>query len=142
MTRYALDRLIEFLPQKPPFRFVDHVTAHETGAFVEGLVCFRRGHAIFDGHLPDEPLVPGVILVEALAQISGLALVEREGAPVRGYLAEVGKTRFHRLVRPDEQITLRAELEQSFGPYARFRVLASVEGERSVEGEITVARTE
>ena len=139
MPEYPFDRLIEFLPQKPPFLFVDHVTEHESMRRVAGLLTFPTGHRIFENHLPDEPLVPGVICIEALAQLAGLALMGSEGEPVRGYLAEVGQTRFLRLIRPDEEIRLEAVLEIAFGDYARFDVAAHVGEELAVRGQVTVA---
>ncbi len=136
----ALDRLIEFLPQKPPFLFVEHVLELEPGRNVRGSMVFAAGHAIFENHLPDEPLVPGVILVEALAQLAGIALMDPAGSPLRGYLAEVEKMRFLRLVRPDESIALEAKLEEAFGQFARFAVTATVKGEVATRGVITLAR--
>lgn len=140
MSSYPLDRLIACLPQKPPFLFVDHVTEHEPNRRVAGLLRLPADHPIFINHLPDEPLVPGVICIEALAQISGLALVGSDGEPVRGYLAEVGPTRFYRLIEPDETIRLEASLERAFGDYARFEVIAWVGEELAVKGQVTVAR--
>ena len=138
--RSALDRLIKFLPQKPPFLFVEHVLELESGRSVRGSTVFPAGHAIFENHLPDEPLVPGVILVEALAQLAGIALMDPAGSPLRGYLAEVEKMRFLRLVRPDESIALEAQLEEAFGQFARFAVRATVDGEIAARGLITLAR--
>lgn len=135
-----LDRLIEFLPQKPPFLFVDHVLELETGRRVRGSTVFPAGHAIFENHLPDEPLVPGVILIEALAQLAGVVLMDPAGAPLHGYLAEVEKVRFLRLVRPDELIQLEAQLEEAFGLFARFAVRATVEEQIAARGVVTLAR--
>jgi 3-hydroxymyristoyl/3-hydroxydecanoyl-(acyl carrier protein) dehydratase len=135
-----LDALIDLLPQRPPFRFLDRVLEVEPFRRIAGSKTFPSGHSIFEGHLPGEPLVPGVILVEALAQLAGLALVGTEGLPIRGYLAEVTRMRFQRLVHPDEEIILRAEVEQAFGPFARFSARASVGGETAAEGTITLAR--
>ncbi len=135
-----LDRLIDALAQEPPFRFVDHILSIERGRWVRGTVKFPEGHPIFQGHLPGEPLVPGVIVIEALAQLAGLALIEREGEEVRGYLAEVGRTRFHRLIHPGEEVLLEAEIDRTFGDFARFEVKASVAGEPAASGSVTLAR--
>ena len=136
----SLDRLIRFLPQKPPFLFVEHLLGLETGRSVRGSTVFPAGHAVFENHLPDEPLVPGVIIIEALAQLAGIALMDPAGAPLRGYLAEVEKMRFLRLVRPDETIELTARLEAAFGQFARFAVSATVGGEVAARGVLTLAR--
>jgi 3-hydroxyacyl-[acyl-carrier-protein] dehydratase len=135
-----LDRLLDSLPQRPPALFVDHVLEHEHLRRVAGSVCFPPGHRVFSGHLPHEPLVPGVVLIEALAQLAGLALVGAEGEPVHGYLAEVGRVRFHRLVHPGEEVRLEARVDRAFGDYARFDVRALVGEELAAEGQVTVAR--
>ena len=134
------DHLLEFLPQKPPSRYVDHVLEVEFQKRVGGTVCFAAGHRVFDGHLPGEPLVPGVVIVEALAQLAGIALMGEEGTPIHGYLAEAGPVRFLRTVSPDETIRLEAEIEQAFGAFVRFAVGASVGDEPVAKGRITVAR--
>jgi 3-hydroxyacyl-[acyl-carrier-protein] dehydratase len=135
-----LDRLIGLLQQKPPALLVDRILHLEPLRRVEGAVTFPAGHRVFEGHLPGEPLVPGVIIVEALAQLAGIALMKDGGELIGGYLAEVGRTRFYRPVRPGEEVRLAAELAQAFGIYARFEVVATVAGERAVSGSLTLAR--
>jgi 3-hydroxyacyl-[acyl-carrier-protein] dehydratase len=134
-----LDRLIEYLPQKKPFLFLDHVTEAVSGERASGTKTFPAGDRIFENHLPDEPLVPGVILIEALAQLCAVVLIPAEGEqPVHGYLAEVSRMRFRRLIHPDETITLHAALDRRMGTAARFDVRAQVGEEVAAEGFITV----
>ena len=140
ITNQPLDRLIDSLAQEPPFRFVDHVTSIERQRCAEGTLMFPAGHPIFAGHLPGEPLVPGVIIIEALAQLAGIALQGLGGEKIRGYLAEVAQTRFYRLIHPGEEIRLEAEVDRAFGDYARFKVRATVGGELAASGTVTLAR--
>ncbi len=133
------DRYIECLPQKPPFLFLDGVEDLAYLRHAVGRKTFPAGHPIFENHLPGEPLVPGVILIEALAQLSGLVLVPPEGRPVHGYLGEVARLRFRRLVRPDERIVLRSTLDRRFGSVARFEVAAHVGDEVAADGTLTIA---
>ena len=134
-----LDRLIELLPQKKPFLFVDHVTAAVSGERATGTKTFPAGDRIFENHLPDEPLVPGVILIEALAQLCAVVLIPPAGGqPIHGYLAEVSRMRFRRLIHPDETIQLEAKLDRRMGTAARFDVCARVGDEVAAEGFITV----
>ena len=93
---------------------------------------------MFEGHLPGDPIVPGVILIEALAQLSGICLLRDGESVARGFLADVARMRFRRLVRPDERVTLRAELVKSFGSTARFDVVSEVAGECACEGVLTI----
>lgn len=134
-----LDRLIELLPQKKPFLFLDHVTAAVSGERAAGTKTFPAGDRIFENHLPDEPLVPGVILIEALAQLCAVVLIpDTGGQPIHGYLAEVSRMRFRRLIHPDETIQLEAKLDRRMGTAARFDVCAKVGDEVAAEGFITV----
>jgi 3-hydroxyacyl-[acyl-carrier-protein] dehydratase len=134
-----LDALIELLPQKLPFLFLDTIESHTPGSQAIATKTFPPGHRVFENHLPDEPLVPGVIVVEALAQLCGVALVPSDrGEPIRGYLAEIGRMRFRRLVHPGETIRLTSSLERRMGSAARFDCLAEVGDEVVAEGRITV----
>ncbi|MBI4618320.1 MAG: beta-hydroxyacyl-ACP dehydratase [Planctomycetes bacterium] len=134
-----LDRLIDLLPQKPPFLFLDEILEHEPLRRAVGAKTFKEGHAVFENHLPGEPVVPGVILIEALGQLAGIVLVPLDGSiTVRGYLAAVNDLRFRRLVRPGERILLSADLDRRFGSAARFAVLASVGGEEAAAGWLTI----
>jgi 3-hydroxyacyl-[acyl-carrier-protein] dehydratase len=135
-----LDRYIALLPQKPPFLFLDQLEELVHGERARGAKTFESGHRVFENHLPGEPLVPGVILIEALAQLSGTVLIPPEGtSPVRGFLGSVERMRFRRLIRPDERIVLTARLDRRFGTVARFEVEASVGGEVAADGLVTVA---
>jgi len=134
-----LDALIRFLPQKKPFLFLDHVTEAVPGERAAGTKTFPAGDRIFENHLPDEPLVPGVILIEALAQLCAVVLIPRDGGqPIHGYLAEVSRIRFRRLIHPDEVIRLEARLDRRMGTAARFEVCARVGDEVAAEGFVTV----
>lgn len=138
MSDPTLAPLIELLPQKPPFRFVDGLDVVEPLARVRGHVCFAAGHRVFENHLPGRPLVPGVILIEALAQLAGIAVIAERGLAVTGYLAAVDRIRFRRLIEPDERIDLAAELVTRHGSAARFAVTARVGDALACDGELTL----
>ena len=137
----ALDHLIDCLPHKPPALFVDEVFDCVPRQHVRGAVDFPEGHRVFENHLPGEPMVPGVIIIEALAQVSGLIMVGAGGetGAIRGYLGEVRRIRFRRPVRPGERVSLASRLVQAFGSAAVFEVVATVEEAVVCEGEIVVA---
>ena len=134
------DHYIDCLPQRPPFLFVDEILDHAYMERVQGAVEFPDGHRIFENHLPGEPLVPGVILIEALAQVAGIVMISEEGQPIRGYLGEVSRVRFRKTIKPGDRVLLDARLLGSFGNAARFEVSASVSGSGVVEGEIVLVR--
>jgi 3-hydroxyacyl-[acyl-carrier-protein] dehydratase len=134
----TLNRYIEYLPQKPPFLFIDELHEVEYLHHAVGTKTFATGHPIFENHLPGKPLVPGGILIEALAQLSGIVLMPPEGCAVRGYLAEVKRMRFRRLVQPDERIRLRSILERRFKSVAIFEVCGEVSGAVVASGFLTI----
>ncbi|MEZ6185720.1 MAG: hypothetical protein R3F62_12010 [Planctomycetota bacterium] len=134
-----LDRLIDFLPQTPPARYLTRILSREPERKAVGEVEFPPTHRVFEGHLPGRPLVPGVIVIEALAQLCGIALMPAgTGARIEGYLAGVTGLRFRRLIEPDERVRLEAELEQRLGSAGRFKVHAAVGDETVCAGVLTL----
>ena len=138
-------KMIAALPQAKPFLFVDRIVSRTYREDVVAEVTFPEGHPVFDGHLPDFPLVPGVIVTEALAQSCGLVLVpeamlDGDQEPPKGFgvLAEVRRMRFKRAVLPGERMAMRCTLGRVFGTAAIFAVEATVEGELAASGEIIV----
>jgi len=135
----GLARYISCLPQKPPFLFIDELCELRSGEAAAGAVAFPAGHPVFENHLPGNPIVPGVILIEALAQLAGIILIPAERPePITGYLGEVRRARFRRKVRPGERVDLRARLLQRFAGTARFEVEARVGSEIAAEGELVL----
>ena len=147
MTDRADDRaaIIAALPQEKPFLFVDELIEHTPGESAVGTVTFAADHPVFDGHLPGYPIVPGVIVIEALAQLSGCVLAkpradDGDGGNGKGfgYLAEVRRVRFRRPVAPGELLRTRSRLGRKLGSAASFEVEADVDGDLVAEGEIVV----
>jgi 3-hydroxyacyl-[acyl-carrier-protein] dehydratase len=131
-----LDPIALGLPHRAPFIFVDEVTARDAG---ESAVCTKRfapDEPFFRGHFPGDPLVPGVILAEALAQTAGLAA----GQPGRGFrLSAIKAMKFPVAARPDETITLHARKAGAVGGLWQFEVRAVV-GDRVVaEGAVVLS---
>jgi len=119
------------LPHREPFLFIDTVTALDPGKSAGGTKTFSPQEPFFRGHFPGEPLVPGVILTEALAQIAGLA-VARPGLR----LAAIRAMKFPDAARPGETITLHAERQGGVGGLHQFAVRASVAGRTVAEGMV------
>src|SRR4029077_18897099 len=91
------------LPHRPPFVFVRKLVACEPGMSAECETAFSRDDPMFAGHFPGEPLVPGVILAEALAQAAGIA-AHQENSNTRFLLSAIRQLKFFRAVRPEEKI--------------------------------------
>ena len=121
------------LPHRPPFLFVDEVTSLKPSEAAAGYKIFPPEEPFFAGHFPGDPIVPGVILGEALAQVAGLA-VARPGLR----LAAIRNMKFPAPARPGERIDLSAQKVGEVGGLFQFSVVAKV-GERVVaEGGVVL----
>lgn len=131
----SLDPVALGLPHRAPFIFIDEIVELRPGEFALGRKTFPPDEAFFRGHFPGEPIVPGVILTEALAQTAGIA----GGGDGRAFrLTAIKSMKFPGAVRPDEQVTLRAEKRGAVGGLWQFDVIARV-GERVVaEGSVVL----
>ena len=140
----AADHLAR-LPHGEGFRFVSRVTSFREGESAEGTWSLKGDEPFFAAHFPGNPLVPGVLLAEALAQISGLASPPSEGAAPDdkssgpGMLAAVD-LRFERPVAPPVEITLRSKLARSLGALHQFDVVALAANQTVASGSITLHR--
>lgn len=127
----GLDPIECGLPHRPPFIFVDRVLEVVEGVSARGVKRFPAEEPFFAGHFPGDPIVPGVILTEALAQIAGIA-VSRPGLR----LAAIRTMKFPRAARPGEEITLEAQKAGEAGGLFQMSVVARVEGEVVAEGAV------
>lgn len=128
------------IPHKEPFLFVDCVLELEQGRRIVAERRLRAEESYFAGHFPGAPLMPGVLVAEALAQASGLLLgAGHAGPPLTFHLAAVN-VKFIRPAIPGETLTLVSVLDQSLGEVHRFQVEATVEGQPVARGMLTLAR--
>lgn len=126
------------LPHRAPFIFIDEVIDLQPG---ERAVCaktFLPAEDFFRGHFPGDPLVPGVILTEALAQTAGIAA----GQPGRAFrLSAIKAMKFLRLVRPLDALTLTAQKVAVVGTLWQFEVVARVAGQNVAEGVVVLSES-
>jgi 3-hydroxyacyl-[acyl-carrier-protein] dehydratase len=128
------------LPHREPFLLLDEVLELEPGSRVVARKRVREDEWYLAGHFPGNPIMPGVLMVEALAQTGAVAVLSEEQN--RGKLAlfaGIDDVRFKRIVRPGEELTLVCELEQVRGPIGRGKARATVDGELAVRGTLTFA---
>jgi len=142
MTSALLGRaqIEEIIPHRDPFLFLDEVLELEPGRRVVARKLVRGDEWFFPGHFPGRPIMPGVIIVEALAQAGAVAVLSEEAN--RGKLAlfaGIDGVRFKRIVSPGDDLTLICEVESVRGPIGRGRATATVGGEVAARGTLTFA---
>ena len=138
-----MNEILERLPHAFPFRMIDRILEIEKGKKAIALKNISIDEPHFLGHFPKEPILPGVLIVEAMAQTGGLAFEssfekEEEGIPV---LARIEEFRLKRKVIPGDQLIIEAEVLHVFSGMAKVKVLARVEGDIVAEGMLVLAKT-
>lgn len=105
--------LLNILPHRYPFLLVDKIIEYEKGKKVRGIKNVTINEPYFPGHFPEFPITPGVVIIEAMAQIGGILLLEEaKERDELAILSGVDKVRFRRIVKPGDQIVIEAELLQ------------------------------
>jgi 3-hydroxyacyl-[acyl-carrier-protein] dehydratase len=129
------------LPHRPPFVFVREIVDYDPGKSVNARTSFDANDPMFAGHFPGNPIVPGVIVTEALAQAAGIAAAAGYSENERPIflLSAIRTMKFLRPVRPDEQIDLRAEKIAATEGLIQFKVMASVKGTTVAEGQLVLS---
>lgn len=148
--KYTHDQVLEFLPHRPPFLLVDEVVDGEPGVRCVAVRTLRPDDFWFAGHFPGNPVMPGVLIVEALAQTATIAAASaaaaEDGAVAAGpadgkvgLFAGIDKVRFKRVCVPGDTIRLEAEIVAVHGPVGRAKVKATVDGQLACRGELMFA---
>jgi 3-hydroxyacyl-[acyl-carrier-protein] dehydratase len=129
------------LPHRPPFVFVREVVHCDAGRSVEARTSFARNDPMFAGHFPGNPIVPGVILTEALAQAAGIAAASGHPETARPVflLSAIRTMKFFQAVRPGEEIELHAEKIAETEALVQFKVAAKVNGALAAEGQLVLS---
>ena len=147
MTEYALPieakTLQTLLPHRHPFLLLDRVTAFEANQTLTAIKNVTMNEPFFQGHFPGFPVMPGVLITEALAQACGtLAILSEGGRNDKEiyFFAGIDNARFKRQVIPGDQLVFEVELLQSKRGIGKFKAVAKVDGQVAAEAEIMCAK--
>ena len=135
-----IEEIQAILPHRPPFLLVDKITACEPGQWAEGIKNVTMNEPYFVGHFPGKPIMPGVLILEALAQtgaVAALSLPEFKGKIA--VFGGVKNCRFKRQVVPGDVLELRCELTARRGPVGFGTAVAKVDGKVACQAELTFA---
>ena len=137
---FGRDKIEEILPHREPFLLIDEVVELEPGKRVVARKTVREDEWYLAGHLPGRPVMPGVLIVEAMAQTGAVAVLsEDENRGRLALFAGIDDVRFKRIVEPGDELELRCDLERVRGPIGRGKASAHVRGELAARGTLTFA---
>ncbi|MEC8075782.1 MAG: 3-hydroxyacyl-ACP dehydratase FabZ [Pseudomonadota bacterium] len=138
----TITELFEYLPHRYPFLLIDRVTETAVGERIKGYKNITANEELFNGHFPGQPIFPGVLILEAMAQLSGVLAFETKGVrPADGtnYLfGGVEKARFRRQVIPGDRLDLESTIVTERKIMMKFECAAFVDGEIACSAVLTV----
>ncbi|HEY2494656.1 MAG TPA: 3-hydroxyacyl-ACP dehydratase FabZ [Paenibacillus sp.] len=135
-----IQQIQEIIPHRPPFLLVDRIVELENGKRAVGIKNVTINEPFFIGHFPGYPVMPGVLITEALAQVGAVAILNVESNKGKiGFLASLDNFRFRGQVVPGDTLRLEVEIVRLKGSFGKGKAVASVEGKVVAEGEIMFA---
>jgi 3-hydroxyacyl-[acyl-carrier-protein] dehydratase len=135
-----LQEIMEIIPHRYPFLLVDRILELEPGKRAVGIKNVTVNEPFFPGHFPERPIMPGVLVLEALAQVGACAILSQEEYKQRlAYFAGIDRVRFKRMVIPGDQLVLAVELLKLKGHIGKAHGRATVNEELVAEGEFMFA---
>ena len=143
MSDIDITRAMQMIPHRYPMLMIDRVVNVVRGESAIGIKNVTINEPFFQGHFPQRPVMPGVMLIEALAQASGILAFRTAGVvpddETRFYFVAIDKARFRKPVEPGDQIMLKSSLARAFKGIWKFRGVAEVGGVEVASAEIMVA---
>lgn len=140
MNSMDINEIMAYLPHRPPFLLVDRVTFLEPGKNIIALKNVSMNEPFFAGHFPKHPVMPGVLILEALAQTAALLSFRTVGNPPDSdavvYFAGIDGARFKKPVMPGDQLVLHVEILRNLKGIWKYATYAEVDGQRVAEAEM------
>ena len=140
MSLLTTKEIMEIIPHRHPFLLIDTIESREPGVGAVGKKCVSGNEPFFAGHFPGNPVMPGALIIEALAQVGAVAMLslpEMKGKTA--YFAGIDKAKFRRKVLPGDVLLLETIITKVKGPVGVGRAVATVDGRKVAEAELTFA---
>ncbi|MCM1213460.1 MAG: 3-hydroxyacyl-ACP dehydratase FabZ [Lachnospiraceae bacterium] len=140
MSVYSTKEIMEIIPHRHPFLLIDTIEELEPGVRAVGKKCVSANEPYFQGHFPGNPVMPGVLIMEALAQVGAVAMLSQPEFKGRtAYFAGIDKARFRRKVLPGDVLELETAIVKVKGPIGIGQAVARVNGKVAAQAELTFA---
>ena len=140
MNSYGIDTIKQLLPHRDPFLFVDAILESDGEKFIVGQKKLSPDEFYFKGHFPGNPVMPGVIQVETMAQVAGLLTIEfanKKGLTITPFLTTINNAKFRRVIRPGDTLRIEAKLLRIHGLSGKFHGKILVNGKVASEAELS-----
>ena len=140
MSLYSTKQIMEIIPHRQPFLLIDTIEEVEEGKRAVGKKCVSYNEPFFAGHFPGEPVMPGVLIIEAMAQVGAVAILSRpEDKGKTAYFAGINNAKFKNKVLPGDVLELELEIIKEKGPIGIGKGTARVNGKLAASAELTFA---
>ena len=135
-----IKEIMEIIPHRQPFLLIDRIEELEPGRREKEKKCVTYNEPFFNGHFPKEPVMPGVLILEALAQVGAVAILSQpENKGKTAYFGGIDKAKFKKKVVPGDVLTLELEIVKQKGPIGVGKATATVDGKVAATAEMTFA---
>ena len=135
---YTAQEIMEIIPHRYPFLMIDTIEELEPGVKALGKKCVSGNEPYFQGHFPGNPVMPGVLIMEALAQVGAVAILSMpEHKSKIAFFGGIQKCRFKGMVRPGDKLRLETKIIKQRGPYGVGDAVATVDGKVVASAELT-----